>query len=104
MLTIHAHSPSPHTQPPDAHIILQQPEGTLRVSLHERDAEEVCAKGWAHPVSHRFVLPMRRDRHEVELYDVPRDAAELAVVLEIVEAGVKYLRSQAADMLCNEIL
>ncbi|EJD38224.1 hypothetical protein AURDEDRAFT_154147 [Auricularia subglabra TFB-10046 SS5] len=99
-LALHAHPPGTLAPTPGPRIALRLSDGALLVALHELDAAEACAKGWTHAVSHRFV----RDRHEVELARLPADDAELAVVLEIVDAGVKYLRSRAAELLCNEIL
>lgn len=96
-LALHAHPPG---GTPGPQIALRLGDGALLVALHAADAAEARATGWAHAVSHRFV----RDRHEVELLRPPADDAELAVVLEIVDAGVKYLRSRAAELLCNEIL
>ncbi|KZV81847.1 hypothetical protein EXIGLDRAFT_730531 [Exidia glandulosa HHB12029] len=63
-------------------------DGSVHVSLHPRDAAEVCEKGWGvpFPLAGIWVL----DPGLVFVY-APRNDEELQTVLRIMDAGVEFM-------------
>jgi hypothetical protein len=72
------------------------PDGSLHVALPPGVASEAIERGWAeiHPVARLGLIP-----DNVVMIYAPRDDAEAAIVLDLVQSALAFARGDPADLL-----